>query len=550
MPDKTNTPPVTKTPVTNIFVLMLENHSFDNIFAMSGIPGLTVASPKDSNSYKGKDYHVRNDAPSSMTTDPGHEFLDVVEQLCGTKAAAEYAYKYSKNSNNFVNCDGSAYPKINLSGFVSNYATSKSEGTGHPLNKNNGDVMACFNTPQELPVINQLANEFAICDAWFSSLPGPTWPNRFFVHGASSSGMDRSPNLKEEVEWETVHGFEYEKKSIFHRLKEKNHGWRLYQDKENAFSDYPSRFDQGGWISQVASLEGIHLWDVHSLTLLDKFKKDLHKDNGKHYRDNYPYTFIEPNFGASFHAPQDKSNLGPTYKGGSSQHPEDNPYGGEALIKFVYETIFNSPLCDTSMLIIVYDEHGGFYDSVKPPSVVPPCDKVPKGQENLNSYCFDFSRLGVRVPAVIVSPLIHKGTVDHTVYDHSSILATLERKLGLGPLTERDKNANDLWHLLSCSEPRKIPKKLKDPAKIPKPVRLDPNTELYDKLLPDHGNLNGFLLVLLKAELELAKHPSFKTFFKGKPAKHIIKEFAKITTHRHASEYVLKIKGLIDKIIE
>ena len=552
MSEKTNPPPITETPVTNIFVLMLENHSFDNIFAMSGIPGIRVATPKDSNSYRGLEYHVYNNAPWSMSTDPGHEFLDVVEQLCGTNAATEYAKKYSKDSKSFVTCKGSTYPEINLSGYVSNYATSKSEGTGLPLHKNICDVMACFNTPRDLPVINQLANEFAICDNWFSSLPGPTWPNRFFVHGASSSGMDRSPNLKEEVEWETVHGFEYENKSIFHRLAEKNHGWRLYQDKENHFTDHKSGIHQGGWISQVASLEGINLWDIHSLTRSNKnkFENDLNKDGGKDYRDKYPYTFIEPNFGASFFARQDKSNPGPTYKGGSSQHPEDNPYGGEGLIKFVYETIFNSPLRDTSLLIITYDEHGGFYDSVKPPSVVPPGDTAPKRQENLNSFCFDFSRLGVRVPAVVVSPLIPKGTVDHTEYDHSSILATLERKLGLCPLTERDKNAKDLWHLLSLTEARDIPNELKNPAKVKEPVPLDSDIDLSDKLLPKHGNLNGFLLVLLKAELELAKNSKHKIFFKGKSAKNIIKDFTKITTHRHASDYVLKIKGLIDKMIE
>lgn len=555
MPKKTTTPPIVETPVTNIFVLMLENHSFDNMFAMSGIPGIRVATPKDCNSYNDTKYCVRNNAPWCMPTDPGHEFLDVVEQLCGTNAAAEYAWKYTKDSNNFVNCKGSTYPEIDLSGFASNYATSKSEGTGQPTNKEIGDVMACFNTPQDLPVINQLANEFAICDAWFSSLPGPTWPNRFFVHGASSSSMDRSPNLKEEVEWETVHGFEYENNSIFDALSQKKHGWRLYQDKENAFSDNPSCFYQGGWISQVASLKGIDLWDVHSLTLLDKFKNDLHKDDGKHYRENFPYTFIEPNFGASFFARQDKANPGPTYKGGSSQHPEDNPYGGEALIKFVYETIFNSPLCDTSMLIIVYDEHGGFYDSVKPPQVVPPGDTPPESQKNLNSYCFDFSRLGVRVPAVIVSPLIPKGTVDHTVYDHSSILATLERKLGLCPLTDRDEKANDLWHLLSLSEARDIPKTLKVPVKKQEAVCLDPDIDLSDKLLPKHGNLNGFLLILLKAELKLAeikrtKLPWYETLLKRKSAKKIIKDFAKITTHRHACDYVRKIKDDIEKMTE
>ena len=140
----------TSTSITNVFVLMLENHSFDHIFAMSGISGIRAATVADSNTYDGTTYFVKNGAPPSMTTDPGHEFDDVVEQL---------------HANN--------------SGFACNYATSISEDTGTPSPDRIGDIMACFHTETQLPVIYQLAREFAICDNWFSSMPGPTWPNRF-----------------------------------------------------------------------------------------------------------------------------------------------------------------------------------------------------------------------------------------------------------------------------------------------------------------------------------------------------------------------------------
>lgn len=524
------------TPVTNIFVLMLENHSFDNMFAMSGIEGIRAATVSDSNSHDGVTYNVRKGAPSSMTTDPGHEFPDVLEQLCGTEAAAEYVWKYKKDSDHFRGSACSAYPEINLSGFATDYATSRSEETGQPAAEHVGDIMACFDTPTQLPVIYQLATEFAICDAWYASMPGPTWPNRFFVHGASSSGMDRSPNFKEEAEWLTVDGFTYSNGSIFQaldKLDPEKRLWRLYQDKENAFTDQPSHRIQGGWISQVASLKGVSLLDVHSLS---RFKDDLYEENGAHYRDNHPYTFIEPNFGASFFAWQNEQEHGPNYRGGSSQHPEDNPYGGEALIKFVYETIFNSPLCDTSLLIIVYDEHGGFYDSEPPVCAVPPGDAEPCETNPLNSNSFKFDRSGVRVPAVIVSPLIPKGTVDHTVYDHSSILATLERKLGMDALTARDRNANDLWHLLSNAEPRQdIPKTLNSPAAIPTPPPI-PIDGLDNKNLPESGNMIGFLQVLLKAEIELAERDRAK----------ILADFGQIVTHSHAVKYVEKMWGKVE----
>ena len=529
-------------PVTNMFVLMLENHSFDHIFGLSGIHGITVATTGDSNSYQGITYPFTGPAPARMTTDPGHEFPDVLEQLCGSQAAADYCARYAKSGPDRVDCDGAAYPEINNSGFVSSYATSTSEDTGRPGAGHVRDIMRGFQTPSQLPVVNALAREFAICDSWFSSLPGPTWPNRFFVHGASASGMDRSPTFQEELTWETVHGFEYGNGSIFAALEGAGHGWRLYQDKDNSFSDHPSSPAQGGWISQVAALKGISLVDVHSLT---RFEQDLHADGGADYRQKYPYTFIEPNFGASFFSPQPPEK-GPRYIGGSSQHPEDDPYGGEALIKYVYETIRNSPLWESSLLVIVYDEHGGFYDCVPPGPAVPPGDPIPTDQKDLNSYCFDFSRLGVRVPAVIVSPLIPQGTVDHTIYDHTSILASLERKLGMDPLTKRDEAANDFWHLLSNETARHCPERLPEPTTLVDPPREagEQDRNLDDEQLPTTGNLIGFLHILLKEELALAEKHG------GRLAAEILDRFSAIGTHRQAREYVAKMKTMLDDAVD
>lgn len=123
-----NTPAQYPNPITNIFVLMLENHSFDNIFAMSGIPGIRVATTKNSNKAGKTTYNVRGNAPAGMPTDPGHEFQDVVEQLAGSGA------KYVK---------GKPYPAINNSGFAANYATSTTEGPA-PHSADIGDIMACF----------------------------------------------------------------------------------------------------------------------------------------------------------------------------------------------------------------------------------------------------------------------------------------------------------------------------------------------------------------------------------------------------------------------
>ena len=515
--------------ITNVFVLMLENHSFDHVFAMSGIPGITVAALGDRNIYTPPGgvtpttCRVRDGAPWSMSTDPGHEFPDVLRQLCNVAPCS--------SDDDHGDCyRGGAYPPVDLSGFAASYATSDSEATGPPPPDRVCDIMACFHTETQLPVIYQLAREYAICDAWFSSLPGPTWPNRFFVHGGSSSGMDRSPALVEEIEWETVHGFTYANGSIFDALSAAGHDYRLYQDKDNQFSDRPSPFAQGGWISQVAALKGISLLDIRSL---NRFAADLHDPAYRQCR----YTFIEPNFGASFLSRQG-GEPGPRYTGGSSQHPEDDMYGGEALIKHVYEAIRSSPVWDTSLLVIVYDEHGGFYDSVKPGPAPPPDDLSPEEvrARQLNQYGFDFGHYGPRVPAVVVSPLIPKGTVDHTVYDHTSILRTLGRWLDLPPLTCRDAQANDLLHLLDSPGRRDedCPWALVEPA-LPEPV-VDiegdgTDNAAPDASLPEGGNTTGFLRILLKAELELAGSD------RGR-AEGIVHEFARISSTAQARDYV------------
>src|SRR6185369_982314 len=252
---------------------------------------------------------------------------------------------------------------------------------------------------------------------------------------------------------------------------------------------------------------------------------------------------------------------GPTYKGGSSQHPEDNPSGGEGLIKAVYEAIRNSPVWNTSLLIIVYDEHGGFYDHVKPCCAVPPGDGIPEGQKTRNALGFDFAQYGVRVPAVIVSPLIPRGAVDHTLYDHSSILATLERLLGMKPLTKRDASAKDLRHLLTNLAPREdCPKTLVAPATESSHrkfyekelIALDHWVEeavdkvetvlaVHDEPLPDSGNIIGFLQILLKTELECSQRNGEDEAEQAR----ILENYKKIKTKNKARAYV---KYMRDKI--
>jgi phospholipase C len=337
-----------------------------------------------------------------------------------------------------------------------------------------------------LPLLTALAWEFVVCDNWFSSIPGPTWPNRYFVHAASSAGLDHSPSTEEIVQW-FAHGVPLQNGTIFDKLNDGSKKWHIYRGDE-----FPQSF----------SLKGIpYLQDT---TPLRKFQAEV-TSTTKPY--DFAYTFIEPHYG---------DVVNNTYRGGTSQHPLDNIVCGEWVIKFVYEAIRKSPLWNDSLLIVTWDEHGGFYDHLTPGPIVAPGDNSLTSP--LNRYGFTFTQLGVRVPAVIVSPLIPHNLIDHRTYDHSSVPATLEAIFGLTAITNRDAQANNVSKLVTLSSPRSTPETLPSPASegarcpFPNPsapimVAAAPHaTGLVARPLesPNEGNLPGFLNIAKRVDLELS----------------------------------------------
>src|SRR5215467_590036 len=402
--------------VQHIFVLMLENRAFDHMLGFSIINGRDAETGEstrvngltgsESNVFNGSTYTVSEGADLVMPADPGHEFTNVLEQLCGGMASYPPA---------------GAYPAIDKSGFVASYAASG--GSAAP-----GEVLKCFASAQ-LPVLTALAQEFAVCDNWHASMPGPTWPNRMFVHAGSSGGLDHSPKTEEIVLWETIGGFQFQSGTIFDALKKRGVSYRLY-----AGDDFP----------MVAALKGISLFDIRHY---GEFAADLVQA-----KFPYGYVFIEPSY--------DVLN---EYRNSTSQHPLTDITLGEGLIKETYEAIRNSALWETSVLLITWDEHGGFYDHVTPPPAVAPGDSQPNDKHNQNGFTFE--QYGPRVPAIVASPLIPKNTIDHRLYDHASIPATIKAVFGAGPLTARDRQANGLDRLLSLQTARQdTPTILPSPA--------------------------------------------------------------------------------------
>jgi phospholipase C len=478
-------PPIPANPnIKHVFVLMLENRSFDHMLGFSGLTGTDAVtgqhtsiegvSSANTNSYDNKNYPATNDAANTMGYDPGHEFNDVLEQLCG--AGTKYT--------------GGAYPKINNTGFVSNYATTKSSGEGGAKD-GFGEIMKCYHSPSALPVMMGLAREFAVCDHWYSSLPGPTWPNRFFVHAASSGGLDHSPTTLETLEWEKLKGFVFENGSIYQSLVRAGQQWRIYRGvKSPLFGSIPS----------VAALKGIQIRDTIAY---EDFANDL---KGEY---PYAYTFIEPNYGDVINS---------SYTGGQSQHPMDDVRHGEALIKSTYEAIRNSPLWLNSMFIITYDEHGGFYDHFAPPAAIAPGDTSPFSIFNSSGFAFD--QYGGRVAAIVVSAYTQKNIISHLPYDHSSIPATLEKIFNMPALTKRDAAANTVGSLASLTKARPDtgvgapPKSLPDvsgpPAVEDALISVTHPKPVPDSASVEGGNLPGFLFVVRKEQMEKAATAGIK----------------------------------------
>lgn len=389
--------------IKHIVVLMMENRSFDHLlgwlqsdqYQIDGVDG--SQSNRDS---AGEPVKVTDDANYSGDYDPdvAHDFLNVTEQIFGTQSPTPGA------------------PAL-MSGFVTSYGSvSRSVPKSHR-------VMKCFD-PKKVPVLSILAQQYALCTRWFSSVPGPTLPNRAYAHGATSVGhVDMTVNWWKET------------KTIYELLADHNFTAKIY------YTDSTIALTYGGLLAAQAR------YFVPDITA---FFSDC-KSN------NLPdYCFLEPRYNASD---------GRQPIAASDQHPDHDVSEGETFTLQVYNAIRSNPdTWNSTLLVIVYDEHGGLFDHIPPPASVSP--------DGINSATpfFAFDRLGVRVPAVLVSPYIEPGTViSSTVFDHTSLAATA-RKVFLGAgwqdtfLTQRDKAANTFEGVLTRAAPRDA--KEVDPTKF------------------------------------------------------------------------------------
>jgi phospholipase C len=390
--------------IDHIVQLMLENRSFDQMLgflyhkqnnkspAGQDFDGLTGEewNPDDVGK-KITVYPIQGGMPHTYLmpgADPGEGFYNTNYQLYSTDDPAPGAQATNQ-------------------GFVINFkAAIASDLAKHYKDTLPGtqpsQVMGMY-TPELLPVLSTLASSYAVCDAWFASAPTMTMPNRAFAAAATAQGhMDD-------------HTKTFTCPSIFGRLSDKNLDWAIY-----GYNNEPlTRHDFTDTNNAAESHFG------HFRDFQDRAKEGT-----------LPvYTFLEPSWDAS----------------GNSQHPNYDVSKGEQLIHDVYVALQSSPAWNSTLLIITYDEHGGNYDHVAPPT-----NATPPGDGAVAEFGFDFTRFGVRVPAVLVSPLIAKGTAfrGSGPIDHTSVLKTISERWGTQLLTKRDAAAGSLGDVLTLQTPR------------------------------------------------------------------------------------------------
>lgn len=413
-------------PIKHVIVLMMENRSFDHFLgALRSVDGVNPNSPNVNLERPGstKRYAQTPDAVRKMSPDPHHETKNVMRQIDGAGLDA-------------------------MGGFVYDFALEE------PKSANAWPQVMSYFAEGALPALHRLAKEFCICDPWFSSVPGPTWTNRFFAHSGTSQGWVNMPSPPLHP---NMH--KYDQTTLYDRLNERSIPWRIY------------------------------VGDIPQSLLLNNQRQKPNRARysrmANFYRDivntrpqDFPaYTFIEPAY-LPF--------------GQNDQHPPHDVLKGDDLIASIYNALrARKDLWDSTLFIVTWDEHGGFYDHVAPPPAIPPDHNVQEG--------FGFDRYGVRVPTILISRWVTPRSVfapKRGVLDHTSILRYLSDKYSLGPLGSRTASAASIADAIITVANDQTPTKV---GLEPRPIAM---TAVTDQA-PPTLNKNQAALIDFTKQLEV-----------------------------------------------
>jgi phospholipase C len=359
-------------PIEHIVVLVLENRSFDHTLGYLALPehrledrgelpadvdGLDLAA--FSNSHEGREYRPEPLDETVFHTkdlDPPHSAGSTAAQI-----------------------DGGS-----MGGFVSAFAAAlaekKAEGATDP------EVLKAvmgYLTPKHVPVYDHLARNFCVCDRWHCSVPGPTMPNRFYAVAGTTNGVVGNIDV--------IVG-EFGKFKSFFRYLEPD-GWRWYSSDPGILRAIDERYSFDNDLDRFA------YFDQSTEVQQRSFLSDVLGGGG------LPgVAWIDPNFNMGKMIPDIPFMFdGP---GSNDDHPPVPVMAGQKLVNKIYTALGRSPYWDSTLFVVMYDEHGGFFDHVPPPG-----------------------KLGPRTPALLISPHVKRG-VCHTPFDHASVIKTILLRFG------------------------------------------------------------------------------------------------------------------------
>jgi phospholipase C len=389
--------------IETIVVVIMENRSFDHMLGylslpefgkpIDGLRGNSAWLAQVANPFGGHSYPPFAYEPLDLPADPPHERANIATQL-GALA-------------------GNSYP---MNGFVENYAAVTEVAPEKP------PAVMGYYTPRQAPITHFFAENFAVCDRWFASLPTGTQPNRLMAMAGSSKidgnvGFLSFPQQDLVYDWLTRHDVR----------------WRVYHQSMPFFMLMKTWLPEilADDLGETFSHQGKHFRDLDQLVI------DVQDEDPS----TFPQViFVEP-----------KYTDAPPAGSGSDDHPPTSIAGGQAFLWKVYLSLISNPArWMKTALLLTYDENGGFFDHVSPPGVV---TNPPQGADYPK-----FASLGVRVPGMVISPLVSQGRVYSDLLDHTSILKFLGQKFNGGSYSDevdaRDPRIKSVGEVVNLDAPR------------------------------------------------------------------------------------------------
>jgi phospholipase C len=477
----------------HLVVVMFENRSFDNLLGylysgdelpagetFAGLQGdaISMVGPHgrtyQTHAYTGSTDEIM----SSPRPDPGEDYPHVNTQLFGTVDPARNAQLQVSQMEKPYNAPKTGSTPT-MRGFVHDYANAFRNELGREPTGDELEMALGGFTPDMLPVLSTLAKRFAVFDGWHAGVPGPTFCNRSFFHASTSHGYVTNHDNGGTEKWFRRRA---DQPTVFNRLDEAGLSWAVYYDDSQHIS----------MTGLIHKPELERFWHTNFFPMSDFYASAAD--------GTLPaYAFVEPRMlydHNDMHPPVGTVDVtevdGVRVTGGTISDVR----AGEALLHEIYKSVRSSATATGSnaantMLLVVFDEHGGTFDHVVPPAATPPGDGAPGEMD------FTFDRLGLRIPAIAISAYTAAGTVVHDAVHHGSLISTLTSKYGLEPLTKRDDGAPTIAGAVNLSAPRPISDwPQTHPQYTPRnPEASDPVPEGHDDrpLTPPGRNLMGLL---------------------------------------------------------